>query len=300
MDRVNEQGHHCELHNRHCRQEVRALKVGILCYTQELINIQYFHRKHLLLLMIYLDIQVSRLLWLCKVFTSGQLWARSSFTRQGKKQQQPRSFIVINSLPSAAVHAKGSHKAPTGAPSTPKAHSFYKFHLTLSERDIPYSDSMLLRCCGNSIVKIKLTVGEGEAWSDITFRDSCMKATNKKDSEGWETEPSHAHCPHASSGPPANLHYLPFRFLGTSWRAFFKAVFIFSPSLFFPAPRLLEWRVCALSWSQTPSGRQKMMLVWTICDLRTWQKASTDQPPCVHVTAGSQLRSVMMKEQDWN
>lgn len=91
-----------------------------------------------------------------------------------------------------------------------------------------------------------------------------MKATNKKDSEGWETEPSHAHCPHASSGPPANLHYLPFRFLGNSWRAFFKAVFIFSPSLFFPAPRLLEWRVCALSWSQTPSGRQKMMLVWTI------------------------------------
>lgn len=148
------------------------------------------------------------------------------------------------------------------------------------------------------MVKIKLTVGEGEAWSDITFRDSCMKATNKKDSEGWETEPSHAHCPHASSGPPANLHYLPFRFLGNSWRAFFLSRVYFLSRSLFPAPRLLEWRVCALSLSQTPSGRQKMMLVWTICDLRTRQKASSDQLPCVHVTAGSQPRSVMMKEKD--
>lgn len=98
MDRVNEQGHHWELHNRHCRQEVRVLKVGILCYTQELINIQYFHRKHLLLLMIYLDVQVSRLLWLCKVFTSGQLWVRSCFTRQGEKQQQPCSFHCLSTV----------------------------------------------------------------------------------------------------------------------------------------------------------------------------------------------------------
>lgn len=63
---------------------------------------------------------------------------------------------------------------------------------------------------------IKLTVGEGEAWSDIVFRDSYMKATNKEESVGWETEPSHTHSPHASSGPPVNLKYLPFRFLGNS------------------------------------------------------------------------------------
>lgn len=46
---------------------------------------------------------------------------------------------------------------------------------------------------------IKLTVGEGEAWSDIIFHDSCMKATNKQDSVGCETEPSHTRCPHAAS-----------------------------------------------------------------------------------------------------
>lgn len=76
----------------------------------------------------------------------------------------------------------------------------------------------LLQCCGYSIVKqlIELTVEEGEAWSDIVFRDSCMKATNEQESVGWETEPSHTHCPHASSGPPANLQYLPFRVLGNS------------------------------------------------------------------------------------
>lgn len=65
-------------------------------------------------------------------------------------------------------------------------------------------------------MSIELTVREGEAWSDIIFCDSCVKVTSKEDSVDWETQQSHIHCPHASSGPAANLQYLPFRFLGNS------------------------------------------------------------------------------------
>lgn len=130
-------------------------------------------------------------------------------------------------------------------------------------RNFPYSS--WLQCLGNSIVKklIKLTVGEGEAWSDIAFRDSCMKGTNKEDSVGCETEPSHTHCPHASSGPPANLQYLPFRFLGNSWKASFLSCLFSLPLSLFLQLRLPEWKAYALWWSRsTPSGLQKMTLVW--------------------------------------
>ncbi len=166
-------------------------------------------------------------------FTSGQLWRRSSSTTQSKRKQYHCSFwLFINSLPSAAVHAKGPHKAPTGAPGTPKA------YIILSSL-INNSQMRLLPCTCTHVTPqrlpersitlqyttaknlIKLTVGEGEAWSEIVFCDSCMKAANKEVSVGWETEPSHTHCPHASSGPPANLQYLPFKFLGNSWRASF-------------------------------------------------------------------------------
>lgn len=166
-------------------------------------------------------------------------------------------------------------------------------HVTLPERNIPYSSSTLLQCHGNSIVKKlnKLTVGEGEAWSDIVFRDCCMKATNKEDSVGWETEPSHTHCPHASSGPPANLQYLPFRFLGNSWRASFLSCVYFL-SLSSCSSGLLEWKAYALLWA----CRRRC---W-FGDFRMRQKASTDQPPCVHGTAGPQLRSAKMKEQHSN
>lgn len=44
------------------------------------------------------------------------------------------------------------------------------------------------------VKKKKLTVGEGETWSDIVFCGSCMEVSNKK-----ETEPSHDHGPHAST-----------------------------------------------------------------------------------------------------
>lgn len=36
-----------------------------------------------------------------------------------------------------------------------------------------------------------LTVGEGDAWSHIVFRDSCVDVTNQQDRVGGETEPSH-------------------------------------------------------------------------------------------------------------
>lgn len=164
---------------------------------------------------------------------------------------------------------------------------------------------MLLQCLGNFIVKklIKLTVGEGEAWSDIAFRDSCMKATNKEHCVGWETEPSHTHCPHASSGLPANLQYLPFRFLGNSWSASFLSRVYFlslSLSLSLPAaPGSLNGRpmhcgeVGALLWA----CRRWYWFGMTICDLRTRQKVSTDQPPCVRGTTGSPLRSVKIKQE---
>ena len=45
---------------------------------------------------------------------------------------------------------------------------------------------VLVLSYGYSIVKklIKLTVGEGETWSDIVFCDSCMKATDEQENAG--------------------------------------------------------------------------------------------------------------------
>lgn len=133
---------------------------------------------------------------------------------------------------------------------------------------------------------IKLTVGEGEAWSDIIVRDSCMKATNKQNRVGWETEPSHTFCPHASLGLPANLQYLLFRVLVNSWRpSFLTGVYFLFPSVsLFAVPGSLNERPMRC-WSQgTPLGR-----CWferTTCDLTTRPKASTDQPPCIHDITG--------------
>lgn len=50
-----------------------------------------------------------------------------------------------------------------------------------------------------------LTVGEGEAGSDITFCDPSLKVTDKEDSKDWKMQHSHLHCPHSFAGLPATL-----------------------------------------------------------------------------------------------
>lgn len=52
---------------------------------------------------------------------------------------------------------------------------------------------------------ITLTVGEAEAGSHVTFRDSCVEVSNKEGGADRETQPSHSNCLPASSGPAANL-----------------------------------------------------------------------------------------------
>lgn len=50
-----------------------------------------------------------------------------------------------------------------------------------------------------------LTVGEGEAGSDVTFCDPSLKVTDKEESKDWKMQHSHDHCPHSSAGLPATL-----------------------------------------------------------------------------------------------
>lgn len=110
-------------------------------------------------------------------------------------------------------------------------------------------------------MSIQLTVREGQARSDIIFCDSCMKVTSK-DSVDWETQWSHIHRPHSSSGPGANSQCLPLRFLRNSWRASFIKPCLFSPSFSLPAA-IGSLRIYALLWSAL-LGLLKMILDWNV------------------------------------
>lgn len=50
-----------------------------------------------------------------------------------------------------------------------------------------------------------LTVGEGEARSDITFWGPSGKVKDKEDSKDWKMEHSHVDCPHSFAGLPVTF-----------------------------------------------------------------------------------------------
>lgn len=123
-----------------------------------------------------------------------------------------------------------------------------------------------------------LTVGEVEAGSHVAFRDNCPKAAHSEDGVDQEAQPSHAHCPHVSSGPPSNFAVFAFQVFGEFMKSFFcEAVLVFLRSLSAVPVSVLECRVFPLcgSWD-APRGLPDNTLVWNE-DLETLSRTDSFQ-----------------------
>lgn len=134
-----------------------------------------------------------------------------------------------------------------------------------------------------------LTVGEGQAGSDIAFCHPSLQATDKEDREDRKMQRSHVRRPHSSAGLPATLCFSDFSRIHEE--SFIKLYLCcFSLSLPFSAAsgglngsctvarsRRSPWACWRWRWS----GME-------ICDLRMGRTASAGRPPCIQ-TAASQI-----------
>lgn len=135
-----------------------------------------------------------------------------------------------------------------------------------------------------------LTVGEGEAGSDVTFCDPSLKVTDKEESKDWKMQHSHDHCPHSSAGLPATLCLSDFgRIHEESFFKLYLYCFFLSLSPFLCSFRGFEWKLHSWEVQAVPWACWRWCWFGTeICDLRTGRTASVVQPPCVQ-TAAAQI-----------
>lgn len=133
------------------------------------------------------------------------------------------SLTTIVPSSTVFVRAKGSHKGLAGARGPVTAHIMLSKYCMWPDRtEYPNTVDMRKRqfqlpYCLQSTA---LTVGEVEAGSHVAFRVCCSNASHAEDGADQEAHPSHADCPHVSSGPPTKSAAFAFQLFGEFMKSF--------------------------------------------------------------------------------